>query len=68
MKYMPGFIPIDFSKSGKILFVLGLACIFLKIVDYLMGWIVISNNVLFFGLALLVIGAYLIFVVPKSKF
>jgi len=63
---MPGFVPVNYNKTGKALFVLGLMCLIGKLLDYLTNWFIISNYFLYLGLALVLISLYLIFIVPKA--
>ena len=66
MKRIPGFVPINYSIAGKVFFTLGIVCILLRIVDYFSGYIPISKDIWILGFALLLIGAYFIFVVSKE--
>lgn len=63
---MTGFVPIDFRRAGKVLLVIGLICLLLRIVSYITNSFNLSNYILYFGLALILLSLYLIFVVPKE--
>jgi len=66
MKYAPGLVPVNFRLAGKILLGLGIAGTLLKGIDCLIGWTSIPNVIFYVSLALITIGIYLIFVVPKE--
>lgn len=65
-KHMPGFVPVNFKKSGKILLAVGLAFLIAKLVSYLTGWFSISNYIIYIGVGLIFLSLYLVFVVPKE--
>ena len=64
-KYPTGFVPVNFQEVGGILLVIGVLCVLIEVVDFLVGAFSIPNTVLYFGLASLALSAYLIFIVPK---
>ncbi len=59
-KYMLGFAPVYFKKSGIILLIIGLICLVLKFIDYLTDWFNFPNYVFYFGIGLILISLYLI--------
>ncbi|PIR07106.1 MAG: hypothetical protein COV55_01605 [Candidatus Komeilibacteria bacterium CG11_big_fil_rev_8_21_14_0_20_36_20] len=65
-KYMTGFVPMNYKKSGIILLIIGLAGLVLKLISYFTSWFFISNYLMYFGPALILISFYLILVVPKE--
>ena len=67
MKYPSGFVPVDFQLLGKLLFGLGIAALLVKGVSYVTGWISLPNVVAFLGFAFILLGLYLIYVVPKPE-
>ena len=66
-KHMSGFVPIPFKSAGKIMFPISLIMIVIGGFDYLAGLDLIPLSVFFFGLGLLIVSLYLIFVVPKEE-
>jgi hypothetical protein len=63
-----GFVPANFSVTGNILLVTGGISLLAKGVDYFADWLSLSNILLFFGIAGILIGLYLVFyVVPREK-
>jgi len=65
-KYMPGFVPVNYGKSGKILLAIGFACLIIRLISYFTKWFNISNYFIYFGAGLILLSLYLIFVVPKE--
>ncbi|MBU1164196.1 hypothetical protein KKA15_01365 [Patescibacteria group bacterium] len=65
-KHMSGFVPVNFKQVGVMLLIIGLIVILLKFFSYLTSLVEISNYVLYFGIGLMLISLYLIFVVPKE--
>jgi len=67
-KQPAGFVPVNYKITGKIVLTLGIISLLAKGVDYFTGWFSLSNIPLFFGIACVVIGLYLIYyVVPREK-
>jgi len=67
-KQPAGFVAANFRVTGNILLVAGIISLLAKGVDYLTGWFSLSNIPLFFGIALSLIGLYLVYyVVPREK-
>jgi len=62
---MTGFVPVNFKQVGKIILIIGFICLIAKLTSYLTNWFYISNDFFYFGVALLLLSLYLIFVVPK---
>ena len=65
-KYPGGFVPVNFQMAGKILLIIGVLCVLAKGIDILTGAFNFPSIVLYFGLACLILSAYLILVVPKE--
>ena len=67
-KQPAGFVPPNFKVTGNTLLIVGTISLLAKGVDYLTGWFSLSNTLLFFGIACILIGLYLIYyVVPREK-
>ena len=66
-KYPSGFVPINYQRAGKLMVVIGLVCLLAILLGILTGAYSLPYSVLFFGLAFLILGPYLIFVVPKIE-
>jgi len=66
-KHMSGFVPIPFKTAGKILLPISLIMIVIGGFDYFVGLDLIPLSVFFFGLGLLIVCLYLIFVVTKEE-
>ena len=64
---MPGFVPVNFNQSGKILLLVGLAFFLAKLISYLTGWFYASNYLIYLGVGLILLSLYLILVVSKPK-
>lgn len=58
-KYMPGFVPVNYKKVGKILFALGLILVIADLVFKL-------GHLLYIGGGAVLISLYLMFVTPKE--
>ena len=65
-KHHPGFVPVDFKLVGKISISIGLALAVFWLVAALLNWNIIPMAVLFIGLMFIIVGLYLLFVVPKE--
>jgi len=63
---MPGFVPIPFHMTGKILLVVGLVLLLARLVSYLTSWYATPSSLVYFGAVPVVIGLYLVFIVPKE--
>jgi hypothetical protein len=61
-----GFVPVPFQKLGRVLIVVGAAGLLMLGVSQLLPWLSLPTGSLFMGLALIVIGAYLILFVPRQ--
>ena len=66
MSRQSGFIPIPFQLVGKILLAIGLAGSVLVIVSKLGSLYSLPPIVTLFSLAAIIVGLYLIFVVPRE--
>jgi len=66
-KHLSGFVPVDFHLVGKIMLGIGIVLILLAIVDLLIEKIVLLDKLFYFGLGFVLVGLYLIFVVPKEE-
>jgi hypothetical protein len=58
-KHMPGFVPVKFHKSGKLLIFLAAGLVVVGVAAHIYPLVV-------FGLALGLVSLYLIFVAPKN--
>lgn len=63
---MPGFVSANYKQAGKILLACGLVCLIVKLFSYLTGWFSVSNYLACFGTSLMLVGLYLIFILPKE--
>lgn len=63
---MSGFVPVQFTKVGKIVLVIGIILLLVKLVSYATDWFHLPICLLYFGGGSMIIGLYLIFVVPKE--
>jgi len=66
-KYPSGFVPVNFQRAGKLMMVIGFVCLLAMLLGILTGAYSLPYSVLFFGSAFLILGPYLIFVVPKVE-
>jgi len=63
-----GFVAANYKVTGNILLILGIISLLAKGVDYFTGWLSLSNIPLFFGMACVLIGLYLVYyIVPREK-
>ncbi|MFH1142615.1 MAG: hypothetical protein ABIH67_00230 [Candidatus Uhrbacteria bacterium] len=60
-KHMPGFVPVQFRRVGTVLLVSGIICLLTRLL------VDTTNSLIYFGVALTLVGLYLIFVVPNEK-
>lgn len=63
-KYMPGFVPINFKNSGKVISTIGITCLIVRLISFFTGWFSVSNYFVYLGVVLILLSLYLIFVVP----
>lgn len=66
-KYPTGFVPVNFKAVGKIFLVISALTFTLFGFNYFLNILQLSNFVLFFGIAVLLLGVYLIYVVPREN-
>ena len=62
----PGFVPIPFQFVGKLLLTIGLATLLAILISYLSSWFTLPSIALLFAIAIIVLGLYLIFIVPEE--
>jgi len=62
-----GFVPVPFQKLGRVLIVIGAAGLIMLGISQLLPWLAMPAGTLFWGLALVLIGAYLILFVPRKN-
>lgn len=68
-KQPAGFVPANYKVTGKIMFALGIISLLAKGVDYFTGRLSLSKIPLFFGMACILIGLYLVYyIVPREKY
>ena len=65
-KNMPGFLPVNFKYVGLILLIIGLLGLIIKALSYWTNWFEVSNTIIYFGVVLILLSLYFIFVVPKE--
>lgn len=63
----PSFAPIDFHLAGKVLLVSGIVLFVLNEVKFVMGWFNLLEIMTTLSICMIVVGVYLIFVVPREK-
>lgn len=61
-----GFVPIRFVLAGRILITLGGAVLAVFLVSKLTSWFPLSSTFGLIGLFLVLIGLYLVYLVPKE--
>lgn len=66
MSKLSGFVPIRFQAAGRILITLGLAAAAGFLISRLTGWFTIGWDIGTVGLILILIGLYMVYVVPKE--
>lgn len=66
-KYMPGFVPVNYNIAGKLMIPLGSICVLAKLIAYITNLFEFPTQLLYAGIALIIIGWYLIFVVPNPN-
>lgn len=64
--HLPGFVPINFKQSGKVLLIISLICLIAKLVTYLTNQS-LSDYIFYIGIGIFLISLYLIFIVPEEK-
>ena len=64
-EHMTGFVPVDFRKLGVVLLVVGMIGIGARLASYFGNWLGVSDLLIFVGATAVLLGLYLIFVVPK---
>jgi hypothetical protein len=62
-----GFVPIPFHRAGQLLLAIGTTGLILIGITMLTGWISLPAAVLILSLSAIVIGLYLIFIVPRER-
>jgi len=68
MSKEPGFVPANYKVAGNLLLLVGIISLLAKGVDNITGWFSLSIIPLFFGIACILIGLYLVYyVVPREK-
>lgn len=63
---MPGFVPVNFKKAGRVLLIIGLICLIIKAISYLTGWFFAANYIFYLGIGFILISFYLIFILPEE--
>ena len=66
-KSMPGFEAVKYKQTGVLFLIVGVALMMTKVLSYVTDWFFAPNFVLYFGIVLALIGAYLIIFVPRDK-
>ena len=65
-KHMSGFVPIPFTSVGKLFLPVSIVVIAVTVISRLLGWEFIPLRVTGFGIGLLIVSMYLLFVVPEE--
>lgn len=63
----PGFVPIPFHVVGKILLAIGFAILAAILISYVSSLFTLPSIITLFALVIIVIGLYLIFIVPRES-
>ena len=66
-KHMPGFVPVQYKKVGRFLLALGIAVSLVSLISKFTSLLTLPNYVLYFGLVLILLSLYLLFIVPKEE-
>jgi hypothetical protein len=64
---LTGFVPPNWRFAGKLLLIIGILSLIIVGISMLTGWLELPPAVLIFGLATILIGLYLLFVVPEKE-
>jgi len=64
---MTGFAPINFNLVGKIVLTIGIIIGILSVLAKLTNWFELTDNIIFIGVGFIVVGLYLINMIPKDK-
>ena len=67
MSQLTGFVPPNWKFAGKLLLIIGILSLIFVVASTLTGWFELPLVVLIFGLATILIGLYLLFVVPEEE-
>ena len=67
MSQPTGFVPPNWQFAGKLLLIIGILSLILIGISTLSGWLTLPLEILIFGLVTILIGLYLLFVVPKEE-
>ena len=67
MSQPTGFVPTNWQFAGKLLLIVGILSLILVGASTLIGWLALQLEVLIFGLATILLGLYLLFVVPEEE-
>lgn len=67
MSQPTGFVPPNWQFAGKLLLIVGILSLILVGASTLIGWLALPLEVLIFGLATILLGLYLLFVVPEEE-
>jgi hypothetical protein len=67
MSRQPGFVPIPFRIVGKILLAVGVFGSGIALISTIGRWFVFPSIVTLFSIAAIVIGLYLLYVVPRES-
>jgi hypothetical protein len=62
----PGLVPIPFHIVGKVLLAIGSVILAAILIAYISGWFTLPLITPWFALVVIVLGLYLIFIVPRE--
>ncbi|NCU39232.1 hypothetical protein EOL96_09515 [Candidatus Saccharibacteria bacterium] len=65
--HIPGFVPVPYKKAGKVLLRIGILCLIIKFISYATNWFTTESLLFYFGIGLVAISLYLIFIVPPEE-
>jgi hypothetical protein len=61
-----GFVPVPFHIVGKIFLPIGLAILAAYAISYISHWFILPSIAFFFAVTIIIIGLYLIYIVPRE--
>jgi hypothetical protein len=66
MSRPPGFVPIQFHKLGKAMLVVGITALLITVLSSILGWFSYPPAILYASIAAILVGLYMIFIVPTE--
>lgn len=66
MSHPSGFVPIPFHLAGKVLCAMGIMGLGIALISRISQWFSLPSGIVYISIAFIVVGLYLIFVVPEE--